>query len=175
MAKWGSCDFDELKKLQQNVARLQQTDMDAFCQSCVKGLAARLLAYVIPATPVGKYAGETGKKGGTLRRGWTAKSETQAQGGGAVGAAAYAAGMNVAKVGNTYQVEIVNPVHYASYVEYGHRQTPGRYVPAIGKRLVQGWAKGRYMLTISEEKLKAMTPVILERKLKETLREVFDV
>jgi phage gpG-like protein len=28
-------------------------------------------------------------------------------------------------------------VDYAPYVEFGHAQTPGRYVPAIGKRLVQ--------------------------------------
>ena len=27
-------------------------------------------------------------------------------------------------------------VSYAPYVEYGHNQEPGRYVPAIGKRLV---------------------------------------
>jgi hypothetical protein len=28
-------------------------------------------------------------------------------------------------------------VQYAAYVEYGHKQQPGRYVAAIGKRLVQ--------------------------------------
>ena len=29
-------------------------------------------------------------------------------------------------------------MEYASYVEYGHRQEPGRYVPALGKRLKNG-------------------------------------
>ncbi len=30
-------------------------------------------------------------------------------------------------------------VNYASFVEYGHKQTPGRYIPAIGKRLINPW------------------------------------
>lgn len=30
-------------------------------------------------------------------------------------------------------------VKYAPYVELGHHQEPGRYVPAIGKRLVASW------------------------------------
>lgn len=38
-------------------------------------------------------------------------------------------------------------VVYAPYVELGHRQTPGRYVPAIGKRLVADHVDGKYFLT----------------------------
>jgi len=30
---------------------------------------------------------------------------------------------------------------YAPYVEFGHAQEPGRFVPAIGKRLVAGSVK----------------------------------
>ena len=33
-------------------------------------------------------------------------------------------------------VKIGTDVYYAPYVEYGHNQEPGRYVPAIGARLV---------------------------------------
>lgn len=33
---------------------------------------------------------------------------------------------------------------YAPHVEYGHRQTPGRYVPAIGKRLKASYVPGRH-------------------------------
>lgn len=33
-------------------------------------------------------------------------------------------------------------VYYAPYVEHGHRQTPGRFVPAIGKRLVRDFVPG---------------------------------
>ncbi len=35
---------------------------------------------------------------------------------------------------------------YAPHVEYGHRQTPGRYVPAIGARLKASFVQGRYYL-----------------------------
>lgn len=31
---------------------------------------------------------------------------------------------------------------YAPYVEFGHKQTPGRYVPALGKRLVASSVAG---------------------------------
>lgn len=33
-----------------------------------------------------------------------------------------------------------------AHVEYGHRQTPGRYVPAIGKRLKKDFVPGKKML-----------------------------
>lgn len=38
---------------------------------------------------------------------------------------------------------IGSPVLYAPYVEIGHHQTPGRYVPAIGKRLVASYVPGK--------------------------------
>lgn len=34
-------------------------------------------------------------------------------------------------------------VEYAPYVEIGHHQEPGRYVPAIGKRLVASYVPGK--------------------------------
>lgn len=41
---------------------------------------------------------------------------------------------------------IYNNVKYAAHVEYGHRQTPGRYVPAIGKRLKKDFVPGKKMM-----------------------------
>lgn len=41
---------------------------------------------------------------------------------------------------------VSNNTEYAAFVEYGHRQQPGRFVPAIGKRLVRGWIPGQHML-----------------------------
>ncbi len=63
-----------------------------------------------------------------------------------------------------------NPVEYASYVEFGHRQQPGRYVPALGKQLKQGWVKGRFMLTISEGEIQDIAPKVIEAKLKKWLK-----
>lgn len=141
-------------------------------------MAARLLSFVIPATPLGKYPNETGKKGGTLRRGWTAKSHEDAVSGSgqptASQAKEYAQNLPISKSGGTYTIEVINPVEYASYVEFGHRQQPGRYVPAIGKRLKAGWVNGQYFLTLSEDDLERIAPALLEKKLNELLREVFN-
>lgn len=43
-------------------------------------------------------------------------------------------------------VTVYNNTKYAAHVEYGHRQTPGRYVPAIGKRLKKSFVPGKKML-----------------------------
>lgn len=115
----------------------------------------------------------SGYVGGTLRRGWTSKTEEEAKGGKGSGKSVGEFIQNeleVEKIGNTYRITISNPVSYASYVEYGHRQTPGRYVPQIGKRLKKGWVNGQFMLTISEMELKIESPAILERKLATFLR-----
>lgn len=165
MAKWGKADFSQLKDLQEKLQKLQDADLDKFCEQCSKELAARLLALVIPRTPVGKYPKGMGKNGGTLRRGWT--------GGKSTGASAYAQSLPITKVGHNYSVEVINPIEYASYVEFGHRQTPGQFVPAIGKRLKASWVDGRYMLSISEENLQAISPGVLQKRLDMLLREVF--
>lgn len=70
--------------------------------------------------------------------------------------------MTIHHFGNTYVIEIVNPVEYASYVEFGHRT-----------RDHKGWVQGRFMLTISEQEIERDAPKILERKLAKKLGEVF--
>ena len=183
MAKGGSFDFREIKKLQKQIERLEQ-ERDVFNRECIQELTSRLLRKVKQRTPVGKapkldgpktvkVKGSDGKsrtflskngaikqkywagyQGGTLRRGWT------------VG--------DIQKVGDNYQIEIINPTEYASYVEYGHRQTPGRYIPALGVSAKKAWVPGTFMLTISEKKLEAQAPGVLEKKLREYLKGVFD-
>lgn len=37
-------------------------------------------------------------------------------------------------------------VYYAPYVELGHHQQPGRFVPKIKKRLVRSWVPGKPFL-----------------------------
>ena len=54
MAKWGNCDFRQLKNLQKNMQKMvEQGDTIKFCEECARELAARLLAMVIKRTPVG--------------------------------------------------------------------------------------------------------------------------
>ena len=178
MASWGKVDYKELKELEKRLSKVTQQKLDEFYASCAKEIAARLLAEVVPLTPVGDYTvyeeytakrnskyhkkgevykrkakNQSGKVGGTLRRSWTISE--------------------VRHNGRQFVVEVVDPVEYASYVEYGHRQTPGRYVPAIGKRLTKSWVKGRFMLTISEQEIREKTPDLLEKRVRTFLREVF--
>lgn len=202
IARWGQCDYRQLQRLQQELQRFQTAELDAFCRKASAALAARLLTRVIKRTPVGvapklgartaRVTGRSGKKykmltrageiyenywagymGGTLRRGWTAKTEQEAQSGGGLDPVAYAASLPIAQNGGTYTIEIVNPVSYASYVEFGHRQQPGRYVPALGKQLKVAWVEGRFMLTMSEQEIKALAPGLLQQMLEQALREVF--
>lgn len=95
----------------------------------------------------------TSKMGGTLRRGWTgSKGQSSAKG--------YAESLAVNHFGDTYVIEIVNPVEYASYVEYGHRTANHK-----------GWVKGQFMMTISEQELEKIAPKVLENKIKKYLGE----
>lgn len=155
-------DIKELKRLQTNMNKLNDEQVQEFIESVAKELAARLLAKVIKRTPVGQYPKSTGKKGGTLRRGWTADTESSAASGGNANARDYAQSLTITNNGGVYVIEIVNPVHYASYVEFGHRTSNGK-----------GWVEGRFMLTISEEELEVDAPKVIERKLKIILGEVF--
>jgi len=160
MSRRATFDIRQLKDLQKRMERMQKGDVEAFCRDCARELAARLLAKVIKRTPVGQYKPSTGKKGGTLRRGWTAATEAQAQAGGSSNAKAYAEELTIDKTGDTYQIDIINPVRYASFVEYGHRT-----------RNHKSWVRGRFMLTISEQELAGQAPAILERKLMKFLGE----
>lgn len=135
--KRSKVDVKELKAFRGRLDSLAgKTDLDAFYRQAAKELAARLLTMVKKRTPVDT---------GALRRGWTIGEVKAVEGG--------------------YEVEVLNPTEYASYVEFGHRT---RLNPEGGR----GWVKGRFMLQISSDELEAMAPKILERKLKKFLSQV---
>lgn len=148
MGRMGNFNIDGLKKFRDELNKLQ--DPDKFVEACAKELAARLLRMVVKKTPVGEYPKSSGKKGGTLRRGWTGEKRSSAQN--------YADSLTVHHFGDTYVIEIVNPVEYASYVEYGHRTANHK-----------GWVKGKFMMTISEQELEKIAPKVLENKIKKYL------
>lgn len=118
MGKMGKFKASDLKKLQKQLVKVQQSGgADELMEECAKELAARLLAKVIKRTPVGEYgksyvtdadgnhvrykAGKNKgkvkrvsvKKGGTLRRGWTVDE--------------------IKKEGGVYKVDIINNMEYA--------------------------------------------------------------
>lgn len=166
--RWGKVDYSELEALRDRLQEFQNVDMEKFCSDMAKEIAARLLRRVKQKTPVGDYEVITytkkdgtsvsfneGKQGGTLRNNWKIKN-------------------TVTKRGVVYEIEIFNPTEYASYVEYGHRQQVGRFVPQIGKRLKSGWVEGQFMLKISEEEIQGITPKLLQKRLNEELRRIFN-
>ena len=148
MGRMGNFNIDGLKKFRDELNKLQ--DPDKFVEACAKELAARLLRMVVKRTPVGEYPKSSGKKGGTLRRGWTGEKRSSAHN--------YADSLTVHHFGDTYVIEIVNPVEYASYVEYGHRTANHK-----------GWVKGKFMMTISKQELEKIAPKVLENKIKKYL------
>jgi len=75
--------------------------------------------------------------------------------------------------GNTLTVEVHNNLEYAPHVEYGHRQTPGRYVPAIGKRLKRDYVPGKHMLENSMNELDSKLDQILGAKVDKFLHDFF--
>ena len=160
MSRWGNVDFEALLKLQKNLEKVAAS-VDDLCVRCTQKLAAQLINTVIQRTPV---------KSGALRRGWMAGKSSMSS-----GKAATKTTMQVSRKGTSYEIVVFNSVNYASYVEYGHRQEPGRYVPAIGKRLKNSWVKGQFMLKISEQELEAAAPRIINRLLKPYMEDIFKV
>nr|DAM28929.1 MAG TPA: type I neck protein [Bacteriophage sp.] len=154
MARSGTINFRNFERIQSNLEKLNQEQVDLFIDACAKELVARLLAKVIKRTPVGDYPNSSGKKGGTLRRGWTGGKNSSA--------VAYADSLTIHHFGDAYVIEIINPVEYASYVEFGHRTANHK-----------GWVNGRFMLTISEQEIQQAAPAIIEKKLMKQMGELF--
>lgn len=92
-------------------------DLDTVARNVVSKQASIGMRASIRNTPV---------KSGVLRRGWSAI---------------------VAHLkGKSWEAGYGNSVSYGLYVNDGHRQQVGRYVPAIGKRLVKPYVPGVHML-----------------------------
>ena len=184
MSRWGSCDFRELEELEERLKKLADADVDRVLMDTGTELAKIHLNKTKKYTPVGhipyfdepmtrKVTGASGKTRSILTKAGAIK-QTYWQGyrGGTL-RDAWKALPGVKKRGHFVFV-VVNPMYYASYVEYGHRQEAGRYVPALGKKLKASWVRGRYMLTKSEKELERIMPRELDKAVSRMLKEAFD-
>lgn len=191
-------EYRELIAFQKRLQNIEK-EKRQFIEKTQKELAARLLRKAIKRTPVGKKPEFSGKKtvkvkvrgakgtrtrsyltakgadyekywsgygGGNLRRGWT--------GGKSQSPDAHLSSKKIIQVGDKYYLHIFNTVRYASYVEYGHRQKPGRYVPALGKRLKKAWVPGKFMLKSSEAEMKRVAPALVQKRLNEFMKEMME-
>lgn len=133
--------FDELLKktqeLQNNVSSLNKTITD--------DLAQHYLAEAIANTPVGETKtssdGKYRSESEHMRRSWEAE-----------------------RINDT-TVKVQNTASYASYVNDGHRQQPGRFIPVLGKRLTKSFVKGLHM----QEKAEAATRKASDKIMKNAL------
>lgn len=91
-----------------------------------------------------------GYQGGALQRAWVIRG--------------------VRRIGGVWTATIFNPMEYASYVENGHRQKPGRFVPALGKTLKKNWVKGRFMMRLSAEYVEKEGAAYVQREFETYMR-----
>lgn len=75
--------------------------------------------------------------------------------------------------GSAFTFDIYNNTEYISFVENGHRQVVGRYVPAIGKRLKKPWVEGTFMWKTTEADLRANMDKIIEPETEKALNQIF--
>ena len=83
---------------------------------------------------------------------------------------------DIAWRGGTVMVNLINPKLYASWVEYGHWQQVGRFIPGrweskrfvydpeakTGMVLQNPWVEGKFMLTLSIQEIERQMPKRLE-------------
>lgn len=154
--KFGNIDISEFKKFKDQIDKMNSEKLDEFMEYLTRQLATIVLSRAIFNTPV---------ISGDLRRGWTGGVDMEP--------AVYVANTKVEKAGKMYSILLRNGMHYASYVEYGHSQQVGRYVPAIKKRLVNSWVKGQFMaeksVVFARNNFTKIGQIELERFLKKNL------
>ncbi len=161
MAKWGSFQFDEVKRLATSFQKaLDERVIERFIQDFLLEMAMKALRKIKKRTLVGNYPKEVHfftaegkevrfkvkdvKTGGQLQRNWK------------VG--------RVERRGNAYVVEIFNNTEYAPYVEYGHRTGHG----------LTKWVEGRFMMTISMQEIENELPKYLEKRQVQLLEQIMN-
>nr|DAN27859.1 MAG TPA: putative tail component [Caudoviricetes sp.] len=133
--------FDELLKKTQEL----QNNVSSLNQKITDDLAQHYLAEAIANTPVGETKtspdGKYRSVSEHMRRSWEAE-----------------------RINDT-TVKVQNTASYASYVNDGHRQQPGRFIPVLGKRLTKSFVKGLHM----QEKAEAATRRASDKIMKNAL------
>lgn len=145
---------DEFKE---RLERLTKEGRKVVLTKVTNAVANTFMAKVKDNTPVGDYSDlkepYNTRNGGKLRDAWR------------VG--------EVAEKDGVYHQMVKNPLEYASYVNYGHVQTSGRYVPALGKQLKKSFVKGKHFVEKAEEETRQVSPIIIKSIVDRELNKVF--
>ena len=124
--------FSEFDKLKKSYSSLSK-DFDQFLKDFLIDMAERIITKTKPKTP---------KDTGALRSHWDLGKVTGS--------------------GKEIEVEILNPMEYATEIEYGHRIVVGT---GQNKREV-GWYNGHFMLKTSIDEIQQQMPLRFERQFK---------
>lgn len=76
------------------------------------------------------------------------------------------------KKGLKFEMDLNNPLEYAEYVEYGHRQEPGRFVPALSKRLKADYVPGSYMLRNGTRRLEDSLKPAVQKEVRKAIESL---
>lgn len=148
----------DLEEFQERLAHFKGEERERILNQVTNDLGNAVMSKARELTPVGDYSNllepYNARTGGTMRSAWQTT--------------------RVSKKGGVYSQTVKNPIEYARYVEYGHRQTVGRYVPALGKRLKQGFVKGQYMLTKAVIQTNSVADKIVKNRIDKELKKVFE-
>ena len=160
MAKVG-CDFSQFDKF---VAQIEEATLPEIVRTvesrAVNKLAAEYIAVAKDNTPEHKKDDEDDKDDENvtdsehMRRSWGAEPARF------VG-------------GHGYLAKVYNSASYASYVNDGHRQRIGRFVPILGKRLVKPWVYGKHMAEKATRHTRRISSAVLEAEILRYLKGVF--
>lgn len=174
--------INDLKELESAFKKIQKDKEDMF-RTIARQVALRFLMYVIPDTPTqeNKKIVITGPsfsktydiRGGALKRGWIGQ-ETPGGEPSASEIKAYADTLPVQVSGKRRSVTVSNNVEYAPYVNYGHRQKVGRYVPVLGKTLTSSWVDGQYMLENATKNVQSMAQGLVNKLALQWMRKYFE-
>ncbi|MFR3813044.1 HK97 gp10 family phage protein [Dialister invisus] len=148
-------DFRGFERLQERIAELNSSAMEEAKRQSIKEMAAVYLAEAKRNTPTRGV--QTVERNGVtittnsehMKRSWNAGAVEQND--------------------REYKVKVFNTSSYASYVNDGHRQQPGRYVLILGKRLVDNWVDGLNIAEKAEKKTERQSKDILRRNINRVL------
>lgn len=121
-------DFSGIEKLVRDM-KITQQDFNGFLERFLLRMAWEVIRETVPKTP---------KDTGALQNAWTLG--------------------NITGNGKEISVEILNPMEYATDIEYGHRIVSG-----TGANKVEvGWYQGRFMMTTSIDNVMSKMPQAYE-------------
>lgn len=130
-------DFSQFEKLIKDMKATEQ-DFNQFLYNFLLRMANEVIRETKPKTPYDT---------GALRNAWTLG--------------------NISGSGENISVEILNPMEYATEIEYGHRIIKG----SGAEKVEVGWYQGHFMMTTSIENVQRKMPAAYDIAFKKFCKE----